>query len=415
MAVSGAKAGAGATAGMDLADLKRHLRFALEEPIQVALALGADGKAVLQMHRRKPGRALEKQLKESAPDSKNHRWGTAVVDQENPKLVRFIVNKAGGGLARKLVVALKGTGFNKVELVLEDGSAVDGAQDDETPEEDTSEEGGTSADPAEASPDADPAADAQPGDRSDPPLAADAGDAAGDQPADPAADDSPQPDAKALAARLSGLVKQMMAAIASDPSRKAALVELATDAQASLKRGDLTQASAGMDVLEQAFATSGGAEAGPDTGQEPQADAETTGLSPAAKQAVPVIAKARGAWMATRKRVEADVGNLHETFASALKGHEMEGDLVKAFRDRVDTVLDTLDEALAHTLDAVNQAQNDAERAKLVDEAHATVRCYNDHIARDPTIALLDSNPFVQMSVQKTMSATLAALSKAIR
>jgi hypothetical protein len=36
-------------------------------------------------------------------------------------------------------------------------------------------------------------------------------------------------------------------------------------------------------------------------------------------------------------------------------------------------------------------------------------------VASDQTIAALDSNPFVPLSIQKTMNATLAALSKAIR
>src|SRR3954466_15650002 len=112
-----------ASAGREKPELKRHLRLASGGPNPVSIALDASGKnAVLQMHRTKNPRALEKQLKEEAPDSKNHRWGTASVDPEDPKLVRFTINKAGGGMGRKLIIALKGTGFNKVKLQLEDGT-----------------------------------------------------------------------------------------------------------------------------------------------------------------------------------------------------------------------------------------------------------------------------------------------------
>src|SRR3954462_668475 len=121
-----------ASAGMDKAELKRHLRLATEGAIPVAFALDATGKnAVLQMHRSKNPKALEKQLKDEAPDSKNHRWGTASVDPDDPKLVRFTINKAGGGIARKLVIALKGTGFNKVKLQLEDGTELEAGADEE--------------------------------------------------------------------------------------------------------------------------------------------------------------------------------------------------------------------------------------------------------------------------------------------
>jgi hypothetical protein len=39
---------------------------------------------------------------------------------------------------------------------------------------------------------------------------------------------------------------------------------------------------------------------------------------------------------------------------------------------------------------------------------------YTKHVASDPTITALDKNPFVPLSIQKTMTATLTALSKAI-
>ena len=211
------------------ADIKRHLRFAKDEPVSVAFALGGDGKAIMQFDRRKPGRALEKQLKDAAPDSKSHRWGTALVDPDDDKTVCFTVNKAGGGLARKLIVALKGTGFNKVKIQLDDGTEVEAHEEADTE--------GTEGD--EAKPAAAPATAAEPS---------------------PAA--AAPPNAAALGKDLTDLVKRMLAVIAKDPTQKAALAELATDAQASLKRGDLDQASAGIDILREAVKDGEAASAG---------------------------------------------------------------------------------------------------------------------------------------------------------
>jgi len=126
-------------------------------------------------------------------------------------------------------------------------------------------------------------------------------------------------------------------------------------------------------------------------------------------------AQARAVWVATRQKVELDLGQLHGAFTSAFKGHQSEGKLTQAFRARVDTVLDTLGEELAHTLDAVNGAADPAQRQKLVEQAHAHIAQYAKHVATDPTIGALDRNPFVPLSIGKTVSATLAALSKTIR
>jgi hypothetical protein len=45
------------------------------------------------------------------------------------------------------------------------------------------------------------------------------------------------------------------------------------------------------------------------------------------------------------------------------EAHARQGDLSKAFRTRVDSVLDTLDESFAHKLDAVNIATDPTARA----------------------------------------------------
>jgi len=418
--------------GLGRAELKKALVIARRQPMHCAFALGADGKPVILIDKIKKGPGLDRDLKSKAPDTKNHRFGIVEIDQDNPKLCRFTINKAGtGGMARKLIVALKGTGFNKVLIQLEDGTAVESeeGEEEETGDEvaaagqgGAEESGDTQPAQAQATASATPAAPSGSDGQSQGVAAPSAQPAANAQPA-------AGPDAAGLTADLTALVKQMIAVIATDPSKKSALAELATNAQASLKRGDLQGASAGIDVLREAL--SGGGDSslqpspngGPRTAPAPgaaappngAAAATTAAASPDASAAAATIAKARTAWTATRQKVEADLGKLQDQFGTAFKGHEQEDQITKKFRDRVETVLETLDEGLANTLDSVNKAKDPGERAKLVQQAHTLLQKYQQHVATDPTIAALDANPFVPMAVGKTMGATIDALSRSIR
>jgi hypothetical protein len=424
--------------GLDRAELKKALVIARRQPMHCAFALGGDGKPVILIDKIKKGPGLDRDLKSKAPDTKNHRFGVVEIDKDNPKLCRFTINKAGtGGMARKLIVALKGTGFNKVLIQLEDGTAVESeeGEDEETGDEVAaagqagSEENGGN-EPAPATANANPAS---------PPEADNQSQAAAAPAAQPAAGTQQVagPDAASLTADLTALVKKMVAAIAADPTKKSALAELAVDAQASLKRGDLQGASAGIDVLREALDSAGDAngQPSPASGQPLPASAQpaqaggqpsTNGASqaapapngsapPDASATAATIAKARTAWTATRQKVQGDLGKLHDQFGSAFKGHEQEDQITKAFRDRVGTVLDALDEGLADALDSVNKAKDPGERAQLVQQARTLLQKYQQHVATDPTIAALDSNPFVPLAVAKTMSATIDALSRSIR
>src|SRR3954452_21407347 len=117
--------------GMDKATIRHMLRLAAGEPLRAAVALSREGKAVIVLDRHKPPRALERELKEGLPGSRLHRFGTLSVDEDDPRLARFVVNKASPGMARKLAVALRGTGLRRVEIGTEDGSETETAEDDE--------------------------------------------------------------------------------------------------------------------------------------------------------------------------------------------------------------------------------------------------------------------------------------------
>ena len=529
-----ANAAANEPVGMGKADLKRMLRLARKQPIHAAFALGGDGKAIVVLDKRKQPRALERGIKEEAPDAKNHRWGSVSIDPDEPKIARFMVNKASSGMARKLVIALKGTGFPKVHIVLEDGTPIDMAEGEPEEDQDDGQEAADGDEPEDMADDADhPEApqDASPDAAPQPAASSDPSPGAAPQPA------ADQPDAATLTQTLTGLVKQMMAVVAQDPSQKAGLAELATAAQASLKRGDLAQAAAGIEILRQAIAAAGPGSApaapasadqsapngqdpadipitatqadGAANGADPQpeagpsfnpaddtsgSDAPASGPDPAAltatltalvKQLMPMVAadpsqrdalkgivsqaqaclqigdlqtasthvdslramldgggaqggavpasdpqsdtggaprngaaatfvKSRMVWLAARKKVDGDINKLHGEFMAAFKDHAKADDIGAAFQKRVGGVMDKLDERLAHKLDEMAKNTDAAQHAKLVQEAKQLVDNYQSYLASEPLIATLDNNPFTPLAIQKTMTATLAALGNAL-
>jgi hypothetical protein len=382
------KSGPGADEIMSPAEMKPLLAKSKQEPVSCVIGLTKNKDGVVLLDKKMKPKQLLAELKKKAAkiklelDAPSLRFGRAHVDTEQDSgLVQFVVNKdAGGAMRPKLLEHLKKAGFGKLEIAVDAGFEAEPA---DNPEADA---------PAEPA----PPATAQPA----PPAAA---------PPPPAAGPAAGPDAGALTKQLTDLVKRMIPTIAADPGRADGLKSLAVKAQSAIKSADLAGAADAVAALRSML--DGAAPPGTASASQQPAEGSRPAPPPAPS---PTIAKARLAWVATRQKVEGDLGNLHGSFAKAFKGHGMERDLTKAFRARVDTVLGTLDETLAHKLDAVNSATDPAQRAKLVQEAHATIQTYNKHVASDPTIAALDKNPFVPLSIQKTMTATLSALAKSI-
>ncbi len=361
---------------MEKAELKRLLRFAKDEPVNVALAIGEDGKAVLRMDKRKPPRTLERGLKEEEPGSKSHRFGTAIVDADSPKLVRFVVNKAGPGLARKLVVALKGTGYTTVRIELEDGTALEAEEG--RAEEDGAEEDGAEDDGAEDG----------------------AEDGADDEAPPPRAEGSERDggEAQALRTELAGLVREMLEAIKRDPSQRAALVELATDAQASLKAGDLAQADAGIDILRLAIDSAGSPRA--DGGGRDALDEDTA-------------TKAGHVWARTRARIHAEIGKLQSGIVAHYDGHPGIADIGAAATSGLESILDRLDARLTDQLHAYARLDG-SRRREAAAAIRDTLQDYRDFAAGSPLVQEIDDNPFVPVAVRKTIEASISALSRSI-
>jgi len=352
--------------GMEKPDMKRLLMKSKEEPVNCAFGQGDDNTmALLMLDKVKQPKAVEKELTKEFPNAKNTRWGTAAVDTEvDPKLVRFIINKPVSSMARKLVKTLKGTGYTKVELLLEDGSPIEAYTEQE--------EGQPAAVAGEPPP---------------PPGPAEA-----------------KPDPAALARALAELIKRIPAVLAVTPGLKDQLSKLATDANVNLKTNNLVYAATHIESLRRALDNA------------PQGPAPAPSAQPASPAAGAVAyGKSRLAWLAARKKVEGDIEKLRGEIVATYKADGIADKLDAAYRSRVAPVLSTLDESLADKLDEATNATDPAKRAALVQDARAILQRYQQFLASDDTINELDTNPFVPLQIRATIAGTLDTLSKAVR
>jgi hypothetical protein len=380
--------------GMEKSELRMHVKLARRAPVHIAFALGGDGKAIVMMDKRKQPRAILKDLKEQAADARNHRFGAIMLDPDDPKVARITVDKAASGMARKLVLAFKGTGVKQIQLMTEDGQAFDSAVNEEDEDEEQQ--------------------DSRPGAETNPDQAAAGSDDENGHTGRIGPEDQqtqPQHDADQLKNDLIGLVKRMMGVIAKDPTQKAALTELATDAQASLKRGDLEHASAGIDVFREALDGAASTQS-PDAGTS--ADASSTD-SPAAAQAVQRYRKSRAVWIATRAKIDADIKKLSDTVLGMDHGGVFGDDLEQNFLGTVDPILSTLDTSLADLLSTAEKAGSQDEASQALDEARATIGLYQNFVHSNDTIKELDKNPFMPLAIAKTLNASLQVLSAAMK
>ena len=358
--------------GMTKAEMKKLLNRSKEEPVSCAIGLGDDaGVGLLLLHRTKPGRAVEALLKEAVPSAKNTRWGTAFVDlEDNPKLVKLTLNKAVSGMARKLVKTLKGTGFTKVVILSEDGSAMD---DYEEADQDAPEAGTAAA--------AVPAA---------PTLPAAAVPAAPTLPAaGPTAEDKAA-QAAALTRALAGLVPGIAAAAGGDPARKAVLDKLARDAGVNLKTGNPTYAANFIAQLKAALA-GGGA---------PTVDASA--------------AASRAAWTGLRSRVETDLGSLRQALATTYADAPAAAEIASRFQAKAGPLLARFDMRLAGALDALAAEADVERRAPLRAAASALVDEYSAFAEGDAFLADLDDNPFVPLELRAAARGALAEVARGL-
>jgi len=377
--------------GMDVADMKRLLVKSKSDPVNVAV--GLSGKtAVMLLHKIKQPKAVSKDLEAKFDDLKNPRWGTAFVDVDaDPKLVILTLNRAASGMGQKLKKTLKGTGFSKVRIQLEDGTV----DEDVGEEEEEQEEGGQQTRPHTEQPETVAAKGpaTQDGQDATPQLHS--------QESESEQGGTQQQtgfDPAELTKRLTGLVKRMMDVIKTAPDGGNELKGLAAKAQAALKGSDEHEATEAVEALETALAKAG----------------RSQGNGAAEKNTV-VLQKSRLAWVAARKKVEDEIGKLHDAMSKHYDGHGFGADLDKVFQSKVEPILTSLDQTLADKLDEMGNSTDPAQHQKLAGEARQLIDKYESFLASEPLIAQLDENPFVPLQIQKTVTATLEALKKSVR
>ena len=206
--------------GMDHAEMKRFLLKSKQEPVNCALGIGDDKSvALLMLSPHRSAKSLQGDLQKQFPTAFNTRFGTAMVDtDDDPTLVKFMLNKAVTSMARRLVKTLKGTGFRKVQILLGDGTPVETAA-----EEEGAQQGGA-------------------------PGSATEGDS--------------KPDASALAQALAALVRRI--ADVADATQKEVFAKQAREANVNIKVGNLTYAAVGIESLRRALdAVPGGGDTAP--------------------------------------------------------------------------------------------------------------------------------------------------------
>ena len=178
---------------------------------------------------------------------------------------------------------------------------------------------------------------------------------------------------------------------------------LGVSAQGDPAQGDPAQDDTAQDDTAQTTAAQGDPAQG-DAGDRAAPDA----FDPTAGGA---FAQASQAWRSTRTQISGDLDKLHGAFAAAFKDHGNGPEIEKAFRARVDALLDTMDETLSHKLDEVQKATDPALHAKLVQEARAILLRHQAQVAGDAAIAALDANPFMPLQIAKTLNQTFSSFS----
>jgi hypothetical protein len=376
MAVA-AKKGSASDEIMSPGEMKPLLALSKREPVQAAIGLTSEGEGIILLDKKLKPKKVLATLKASAQKAKIQlqtatlRFGKAEVDTDyDPGMVRFFVNKEPPGNMRvKLLEVVKRIPYQKVELNVQ--PSLEEEPEDEVEGQTTTTTTATATAPTQP-----------------PPTA----------PSQPAA---PQLDPKALASALGQLVQAIPKVANGDANVQKSLAALATAADAGLRANDLPAALQGINALRRALAEA--------------MDAAKLRAQVGGGAVGPVVyAKSRLAWLAARKKMETDLETLRQRLIDHYKDAAIADDLDGRYAERVGPVLRNLDEELADTLDMAINETNPDKRKDLIEAARGVIKRYQDFVASEPIFGELDANPFVPLSVAKTMTATLTTLAAAV-
>jgi len=222
--------------------------------------------------------------------------------------------------------------------------------------------------------------------------------------ADEAQGTAPGYDAAALKRELAGLIVRVQGL--QDPALKGDLARLASQANAGLNGNNLGAAATAIDKLREALdgaANGQGTANGQGGANGGQATTNTEAYT-----------KSRDIWLATRKRVESEIEKLRSQIVATYQQDGIAGELDRLYGSKVAPVLTSLDESLAAKLDEAAKEADPTRRTQLVAEARDIITRYQTYVAGDQTIPQLDKNPFVELSIQQTVTQTLSALVRTV-
>jgi hypothetical protein len=255
-----------------------------------------------------------------------------------------------------------------------------------------------------------------------------------------------------LGARWNALVKQMQAAVAAHPEKKAALLAAGAGIPELIRAGNLDAAGKQMDSLESAlggnprekeYRTRYQAVAGALAAalRDPQRDASRLRAMDAfmvekanagdfdsalkalqkmeeALASAPAATSASGPgidytisllnWVKAKKQVRTELDKLE---AAILKefADEPKLPIIKSSLKKLEQVLGGFDESLRDKLDEATKAPRE-ELPQLHKEALAILDEYQDYVDTDPFIEALETNPFLPISVREPLDRTLSEI-----
>jgi hypothetical protein len=216
--------------------------------------------------------------------------------------------------------------------------------------------------------------------------------------ADQASGTAPGYDAAALKRELAGLIARVQGL--KDPALKGDLARLASQANAGLNGNNLGAAATAIDKLREALDGAANGQGGANGGQ---ATASTEAFT-----------KSRDIWLATRKRIESEIEKLRSQIVATYQQDGIAGELDRLYSAKVAPVLASLDESLAAKLNEATKEADATRRTQLVAEARDIITRYQTYVTGDQTIPQLDKNPFVELSIQQTVTQTLSALVRTV-
>lgn len=401
---------------LPLLKLKELLGHCVTEPLGCAFGLTKDKKDCLLLvdKRSKPKKVatMMKAAGKNLLDAQTVRFGRVTVDAENdPGTLRFTVNRSeAGGTIVTLNKLAKRAGYSAI-LINADPSLENEAEELAAPP--------APPPPAAAEPTADPAA---------------------------------------LKARLGDLVKQMMARLPKDPNNQEQMTKLAKTANIQLATNNFKTAVALMDGLEKmlqaplppgneemdkvrkarqglaaaldvakaASATLAAKIEGEDKALEAAIQAGDTAVARERLFELVALSKQGGGggqadgnkagirlaealitWNRARSYVGQQVTVLQREIVAQTQDED-DAEEIASNVGMLDRLMDVLDDSLSDKLSEIRAAADPAQKAALANQAKSIVASFQQRVASDRLINIIDDNGFIPMDIKPTVTAALA-------